>query len=689
MQYTPTNQMISPLSPTNRRAKTRRMRQVELPECAEDVIGNLHRYPLLVCLCLLFFDLITHLYLSNCLPKPIEQHFRDNVLSSILRHLINHLVSTGHLVLTCDPSDFDHFLNYVLNSMADSRPTNQSFFDDSKWLTVHAFICCLVFGIDSTLPFAMVNPKNSSPFQDSTPASIVTTQCQSLEWLNIPTEFGSALAHSNTQQSFDPFEGQEGSPVSLELTDLNTTIQSILSAHVNETSKITTEVGTWIRDLTPDKLTSFDLLPLGGFEMRMAFISCDIKVTHTWSPFLPSIAPTHDIMISPLSPTNRRAKTRRMRQVELPECAEDVIGNLHRYPLLVWYDPTASKDSEDSLLNDNHTKTLRSLVASKCEAGEEVEWHDLMEWFVCSVIGLNSKASWYNESFWFDWDDVVVDGFGTARINLFASHSSSSPPRSSQSFSDGITSLSQLFLDLIDHLSSSNCLPTRIEQHFRENVISSILRHLIDHLVITDRLVLTCDPSDFEELVRGFVGYAITSVPNDISLSDLMWAILFMNTWVHYMENHGFANPTVRLTTLELDLLTPQFTEFKELLEPELDEVKKYFDQKLIEEARRISSWKELLQKVAGGEEVENDTSFLKLPFFRPTLLSLQAKFQQLASSLDGSDENSTSSLHSSHSSPHTSLAAHLDSSLRTISSSSHLGTTITHQANRLKPIKY
>ncbi|KAK2948347.1 hypothetical protein BLNAU_16693 [Blattamonas nauphoetae] len=72
------------------------------------------------------------------------------------------------------------------------------------------------------------------------------------------------------------------------------------------------------------------------------------------------------------------------------------------------------------------------------------------------------------------------------------------------------------------------------------------------------------------------------------------------------------------------------------------------------------------------GVGASNDTSFLKLSFFRPTLLSLQAKFQQLASSLDGPDENSTSSLHSSHSSPHTSLDAHHDSSLRTISSSSH-----------------
>ncbi|KAK2963713.1 hypothetical protein BLNAU_1279 [Blattamonas nauphoetae] len=141
---------------------------------------------------------------------------------------------------------------------------------------------------------------------------------------------------------------------------------------------------------------------------------------------------------------------------------------------------------------------------------------------------------------------------------------------------------------------------------------------------------------------------------------------------VHHLENQGIANPIVRLTDTNADINSPQFTHFVELLDPELVEVRKLFNPDLYEEAARVSSWKELLQKVAGGEEVENDTSFLKLPFFRPTLLSLQAKFQQLASSLDGPDENSTSSLHSSHSSPHTSLVAHLDSSLRTISSSSH-----------------
>ncbi|KAK2948995.1 hypothetical protein BLNAU_16101 [Blattamonas nauphoetae] len=79
-----------------------------------------------------------------------------------------------------------------------------------------------------------------------------------------------------------------------------------------------------------------------------------------------------------------------------------------------------------------------------------------MEWFVCAVIGLNSKGSENNDSFWFDWDDVVVDEFGTARINLSASHSDSSPPHSPQSFSDGIASLSKLFLDLIHQLSKSD-----------------------------------------------------------------------------------------------------------------------------------------------------------------------------------------------------------------------------------------
>ncbi|KAK2963637.1 hypothetical protein BLNAU_1202 [Blattamonas nauphoetae] len=383
-------------------------------------------------------------------------------------------------------------------------------------------------------------------------------------------------------------------------------------------------------------------------------------------------SPTNQ-MIPPLSPTNRRAKTRRMRQIQLPENPDDVIENLHRYPLLVWYDPTASNDSEDSLLNDNHTKTLRSLVASKCETGEEVEWQDLMEWFVCAVIGLNSRASWISDSFLFDWDDVVVDGFGTARINVFASHSDSSPPHSPQSFSDGIIHLSLLFLSLIGQLSTSNCLSKRTEQHSPTNVISSVIHHLIDHLVTIGHLIPPCDPSEFTTLVKSALAAYVEPLPDDPSwFDDWKWITVHAYCFVKYFEDEGMADHSVRLTDADADPCSQLVTKFIQLLDPVLDEVKKRFDPKMIEEARRIKSWKEFLQKVAGGEEVENDTSFLKLPFFRPTLLSLQAKFQQLTSSLDGSDENSTSSLHSSHSSPNTSLAAHLDSSLRTNSSSSH-----------------
>ncbi|KAK2948989.1 hypothetical protein BLNAU_16095 [Blattamonas nauphoetae] len=375
--------------------------------------------------------------------------------------------------------------------------------------------------------------------------------------------------------------------------------------------------------------------------------------------------PTNQI-IAPLSPTNRRAKGRRMRQVQMPECPEDVIENLHRYPLLVWYDSTASKDSEDSLLKDKFVKTLRSLIASKCAAGEEVEWQDLMEWFVCAVIGLDSKRSQSNRSFWFDWDDVVVDGFGTARINLSASHSDSSPPHSPQSFSDGVTRLSQLFLEFVKDLSTSNCLSLLTEQYSPNNMLLSILHHLIHHLVNVGHLIPDCDPSEFEKIVGHFINKYIDSKGFHLDMiDDLRLIPLFTYILVSTLEDQVYVLSEDRLTDTDIDTESPKYSTFLHLIAPAFIEIKKQFDPDVFEEARRISSWKERLQKVAGGEEVENDTSFLKLPFFRPTLLSLQAKFQQLTSSKDA-DDNSTSSLHSSHSSPHTSLAAHLDSSLRT-----------------------
>ncbi|KAK2945960.1 hypothetical protein BLNAU_19104 [Blattamonas nauphoetae] len=360
-----------------------------------------------------------------------------------------------------------------------------------------------------------------------------------------------------------------------------------------------------------------------------------------------------------------------MRQAQLPECPERIIENVHRYPLLVWNEPTGSGDYEESLLEDKNMKTLKTLVASKREAGEEIKWQDLMEWFVCAVIGLESAVLECRGSFWFDWDDVVVDGFGTARIKLPASHSNSSPPHSPQSFSEGIALLSLLFLDLIDRFSLSDCLPTRLRDHFRDIVFSSVLHHIIQYLVDTGHLIPACDESEFDEIVSGFINNYMKFLADETDSFDASMITAIAIHVVTGLENEGVANPIFRLTDRVFDPRSPRHIAFMQLVEPALVEVSQLYDPELFEEAKHISSWKEFLQKVAGEEEVENDTSFLKLPFFRPTLLSLQAKFQKLTSSIDRSVASSTSSLLSSHSSPHTSLETHLDSSLRTLSSSS------------------
>ncbi|KAK2946033.1 hypothetical protein BLNAU_19044 [Blattamonas nauphoetae] len=163
--------------------------------------------------------------------------------------------------------------------------------------------------------------------------------------------------------------------------------------------------------------------------------------------------------------------------------------------------PIASNDSGNSLVELGSLKALSSFVTSICEAGDEIEWQVLMEWFECAVIGLESAALECKTSFRFDWDDVLVDGFGTARIKLSASHSDSSPPHSTQSYSDSIVSLSRLFLDSIRRLCCSNCLPTRIEHHFRENVISSVLGHFINYLISSGHVVPACASSKLEEII--------------------------------------------------------------------------------------------------------------------------------------------------------------------------------------------
>ncbi|KAK2945178.1 hypothetical protein BLNAU_19917 [Blattamonas nauphoetae] len=221
-------------------------------------------------------------------------------------------------------------------------------------------------------------------------------------------------------------------------------------------------------------------------------------------------------------------------------------------------------------------------------------------------------------------------------------------------------------------LSLSNCLPTQIEHHSRDNLIPSVFHRLVSHLVSTGTLTHICDPSDAEALVIATTVLTKQSLPADINLSDtLMRLVRCLYVAIHLLEDEECDDPAVRLTDFEGDCQSPQFTRFARLLEPELEYISKQFNSDLFEEAKRVSLWNELLQKVSDGEEVLFDKSFLKSPIFRPSLLSLQAKFQHLASSGDGSEDISTSSLHSSHSTPHTSLQAHLDSSLRTHSSSS------------------
>ncbi|KAK2940133.1 hypothetical protein BLNAU_24959 [Blattamonas nauphoetae] len=190
-------------------------------------------------------------------------------------------------------------------------------------------------------------------------------------------------------------------------------------------------------------------------------------------------------------------------------------------------------------------------------------------------------------------------------------------------------------------------LPSRTHQpaFSRQTGANSFLR-LINHLIDTDRIVPIFEPSDLDEVIGETINNCNKELDNGLGLHDaLLWIVAMVYVLVNIIENAGLVSHTVRLTDPEFDYHSPLFTRFTQLLEPELNEFRRQFDPDF------------------------NDKSFLKLPFFRPTLLSLQAKFQHLASFSDHSEDSSMSSLHSSHFSPHTSLEAHIGSSLRTRSS--------------------
>ncbi|KAK2953881.1 hypothetical protein BLNAU_11141 [Blattamonas nauphoetae] len=164
------------------------------------------------------------------------------------------------------------------------------------------------------------------------------------------------------------------------------------------------------------------------------------------------------------------------------------------------------------------------------------------------------------------------------------------------------------------------------------------------------------------EMIDGITHFFILDgIKNPSIFDDLTRMTHLAYSVVMCLEDTYCVDPAVRLTAARTENQSTNFSQFKQLVDPEIVEVRKQFNSQLFEEVGRISMWRWLLQKVADGEEVQKDTSFLKSPFFRPTLLPLQAKFQQLASSLEGSEDSSTSSLYSSHSSPDTSLEALLE----------------------------
>ncbi|KAK2955764.1 hypothetical protein BLNAU_9300 [Blattamonas nauphoetae] len=273
------------------------------------------------------------------------------------------------------------------------------------------------------------------------------------------------------------------------------------------------------------------------------------------------------------------------------------------------YDATTSKDSLASLEEPENMKTLSSYVTSKCEAKEVIEWKDLMEWFVCAVIGLELKASSREKLAEFDWDDVMIDELGILRIIVVPSNVSSSPPNSPQSFSDDISSLSLLFISLIEQLSTSACLSKRIDQHFQPNLLASVLPRLMNYLIKTGYVFPVRTPLVINKLIAELIKFTNTNLPKDVSLFDAFLMLpVFVDSAVHGMESGGFVVTNVNPSAHSVKSDALNSTRFGIILEPELVAIRKQFDPELFEEARRILLWKEFLERVASGEEVVTDS---------------------------------------------------------------------------------
>ncbi|KAK2953877.1 hypothetical protein BLNAU_11137 [Blattamonas nauphoetae] len=96
--------------------------------------------------------------------------------------------------------------------------------------------------------------------EGSSPESITSTGCECLEWLNIPTGFGSALAHSNTRVAFDHYQTQLRQHIptarSFEIPHFTPTMLRFLPDEVNITRDTIFKIGGLTRDLNQQKAHS-------------------------------------------------------------------------------------------------------------------------------------------------------------------------------------------------------------------------------------------------------------------------------------------------------------------------------------------------------------------------------------------------------------------------------------------------
>ncbi|KAK2954214.1 hypothetical protein BLNAU_10869 [Blattamonas nauphoetae] len=263
-------------------------------------------------------------------------------------------------------------------------------------------------------------------------------------------------------------------------------------------------------------------------------------------------------------------------------------------------------------------KEFSTFIYDVIEEKRIIEWTTVMEWFVETVIGLDSRWKMNDWRSSLTTNDVLIDETETIRLKAADPDSSPSFP---PSFSGDLNTVCDLILEELDTLWDCECLnfPPPIQ-----SIVANVITSTISHFVESGDLVLL--PNVTLDSVRSFFCEVYHEVDDEYQPYWLYPHIIIPFIAHHVANSHlvAVANPPAIFTL-------PDRTPSEELWRTVNSILNSSSHRYNVEALSGFEEWLEMMRQCVEKSEVFNDFSFLRMPFFKRTLLCLQSKFQNIA----------------------------------------------------------